>query len=77
MTADRDANLPAWHPQLLRLHFQTIPIEADGSALFDTLFAGSHNAVWLDSPGASTSVLCDDSYRLPTHFYRRQHHGRF
>lgn len=61
MTADRDANLPAWHPQPLRLHFQTIPTEADGSALFDNLFAGSPNAVWLDSPGASTSVLCDDS----------------
>lgn len=57
MTANRIANSSA----TLHLHFRTLDVEVDGPSLFDALFASSPHAVWLDSPCASFSILCDGS----------------
>ncbi|WJY71706.1 aminodeoxychorismate synthase component I [Corynebacterium auriscanis] len=73
MTADRFANHPSQphvaehsgsslNPRLaLRLHYRTLPVEADGPSTFSSLFASSPNAIWLDSPGAAFSILCDST----------------
>lgn len=57
MTAERFANSPT----PLHLRFRTLNCEADGLTTFHELFTSSPNAIWLDSPGATLSILCDTS----------------